>query len=107
MQQPQQMQLQQQPSGSLDFIPKCWDVLNRVYAVCNTSPWIFNMPVRDVFYKPVSETFPGIAAEYYRVITNPITFAMIEDRLNRHYYTNAQMFADVSGACCCWQDVPA
>jgi len=99
LQQPLQPQMQQQQAPtSYEFIPKCYDVLNRVYAACNQSPPIFGMSVKDVFYRPVSETFPNIAGEYYRVVTSPMTFGIIEDRIGRRVYNNAQMFADVSCA---------
>lgn len=95
LQQPLQPQMQQQQAPtSYEFIPKCYDVLNRVYAACNQSPPIFGMSVKDVFYRPVSETFPNIAGEYYRVVTSPMTFGIIEDRIGRRVYNNAQMFAD-------------
>lgn len=99
-QQPHAMQLQQQPSGSLtDFLPKCTEVLNRVYAACDTMPHVFHLNVKEVFYKPVSETFPTIAADYYSRISHPMTFREIEARIKDAKYTSPQMFADVSVEC--------
>jgi hypothetical protein len=88
--------LQQQPSGSLDFLQKCTDVLQRVYATCNTIQPMFGLSAKDVFYRPVRETFPLIAADYYARISHPMTFRIIEERIARSQYLNAQMFADVS-----------
>jgi hypothetical protein len=84
----------QQASG--DFIGKCWEVLHRVYACCATITPIFNWSAKDVFYRPVSETFPTIAADYYARIQHPMTFGMIEHRIRTNVYQNAQQFADVS-----------
>jgi hypothetical protein len=92
-------QLQQQPSGSLEFLPKCSDVLNRVYQACGNMGTLWNIPVKDVFYKPVIETFPSIAASYYKAIAQPMTFRMIEEKIARHEYLHAQQFADVSAQC--------
>lgn len=89
--------LQQQPSGSLDFLLKCTDVLHRVYATCNTIQDMFGLSAKDVFYRPVRETFPLIAPDYYARISHPMTFRIIEERIARSQYLNAQMFADVSG----------
>uniref|UniRef100_A0A383VNB0 Bromo domain-containing protein n=1 Tax=Tetradesmus obliquus TaxID=3088 RepID=A0A383VNB0_TETOB len=77
-----------------DFLGKCVEVLNRVYACCATIPPIFNWSAKDVFYKPVSETFPTIAADYYSRIPQPMTFQMIEQRIRGGVYQNAQQFAD-------------
>jgi hypothetical protein len=79
-----------------DVLGKCMEVLNRVYATCNTMPPLFNWSVKDVFYRPVSETFPAIAADYYMRITQPMTFHTIEHRIHTGYYHNAQQFCDVS-----------
>jgi hypothetical protein len=84
--------------ASGDFLSKCVEVLNRVYACCATIPPIFNWSAKDVFYKPVSETFPTIAADYYSRIPHPMTFQMIEQRIRGGVYQNAQQFADVSAA---------
>lgn len=97
MQQLHQHPLQQQPSGSLDFLPKCTGVLNRVYMACNTIQPMFGLHAKDVFYRPVRETFPNIAADYYARISHPMTFRTIEERISKGFYVNAQMFADVSG----------
>jgi hypothetical protein len=95
-QQPQQQQLQQQQSVfTPECAAKCRSVLQRVYAACATWQPIFGLPVKDVFYRPVHETFPTIAAEYYRVVAQPMTFAMIEERLQPGNYST-QQFADVS-----------
>lgn len=96
MQQLHQHPLQQQPSGSLDFLPKCSGVLNRVYMACNTIQPMFGLHAKDVFYRPVRETFPNIAADYYTRISHPMTFRTIEERISKGFYVNAQMFADVS-----------
>lgn len=88
-------QLQQQPPGSLAFLPKCLDVLNRVYGACQSMEPVFGLPVKDVFYRPVSETFPQIAPDYYARIPHPMTFRTIEERIRSSQYTNAQSFADV------------
>lgn len=96
MQQLHQHPLQQQPSGSLDFLPKCSGVLNRVYMACNTIQPMFGLHAKDVFYRPVRETFPNIAADYYARISHPMTFRTIEERISKGFYVNAQMFADVS-----------
>jgi hypothetical protein len=96
LQQLQQQPLQRQPSGSLDFLPKCSGVLNRVYMACNTIQPMFGLHAKDVFYRPVRETFPNIAADYYARISHPMTFRTIEERISKGFYVNAQMFADVS-----------
>lgn len=94
----QHQPLQHQPSGSLDFLPKCTEVLHRVYAACNSIAPMFGWSAKDVFYRPVRETFPQIANDYYQRIQQPMTFRDIEQRIAKGYYVNAQMFADVSGA---------
>lgn len=95
---PHAHQLQQQPPGSLTFLPKCLDVLNRVYAACQQMEPVFGLPVKDVFFRPVRETFPQIAQDYYARIPHPMTFRQIEERIRGSQYQNAQSFADVSRA---------
>lgn len=91
--------------ASGDFLGKCMDVLQKVYMTCNSIGMIFNWSCKDVFYRPVSETFPTIAPHYYANVPNPITFREIEQRIANGYYHNAQQFADVSTDPA-WQEHP-
>jgi hypothetical protein len=78
-----------------DFVSKCWEVLNKVYGAIGPKETIFGLPLKDVFYKSVHESFPTVADEYYRIISNPITLKEIEDRLNSAAYSQPQQFAEV------------
>ncbi|KAF8072575.1 poc1a [Scenedesmus sp. PABB004] len=80
--------------GGGDFGGKCMEVLQRVLGACGSIGMVYHLPARDVFYRPVSETFPGIADQYYRLITRPMTFRTIEERLRAGAYAGAQEFAD-------------
>jgi hypothetical protein len=76
---------------------KCWGVLNAIYSDIGPKEFCYNLPAKEVFFKTVSETFPGVAPQYYSIVRNPITFRDIEARLTKHEYESAQHFADVSG----------
>eukprot|EP00878_Enallax_costatus_P020012 GHUV01021139.1.p1 GENE.GHUV01021139.1~~GHUV01021139.1.p1 ORF type:complete len:423 (+),score=99.73 GHUV01021139.1:240-1508(+) len=79
---------------SVNFLGKCREVLHRVYHAIDSQGYIFALPARDVFYRPVSETFPNIAGDYYRKIARPVTLREIEHRINTDSYSNALQFAD-------------
>lgn len=81
-------------AGEGDWVRKCWGVLNAIYADVGPKEYCYNLPAKEVFYKTVGETFPGVAAQYYSIIRNPITFRDIEGRLHNNAYDSAQTFAD-------------
>jgi hypothetical protein len=84
-------------AGDGDWMRKCYGVLNAIYSDIGPKEFCYNLPAKDVFYKTVSETFPGIAPQYYSVVRNPVTFRDIETRLKNGAYDGPQTFADVSG----------
>lgn len=86
--------------GEGDWVRKCWGVLNAIYADVGPKEYCYNLPAKDVFYKTVSETFPGVATQYYSIVRNPITFRDIEGRLHNNMYEGPQQFADVSASPC-------
>ena len=77
-----------------DFLDRCRDVLARVLSECGPREMCYHVLARDVFYKPVSETFPTIADDYYSKVDKPITFGEIERKLTRRQYEAPQFFAD-------------
>lgn len=91
---PEHMQQQHVGVPSGNFLPKCREVLHRVYHAIDSQGFIFGFPARDVFYRPVSETFPNIAPDYYRKISRPVTLREIEHRIATESYSNALQFAD-------------
>jgi hypothetical protein len=66
-----------------DFLDRCRDVLARVLSECGPREMCYHVLARDVFYKPVSETFPTIADDYYAKVERPITFGEIERKITR------------------------
>lgn len=88
--------MQHPATPSVNFLGKCREVLHRVYHAIDSQGYILGLPARHVFYRPVSETFPSIAADYYRKIARPVTLREIEHRINTDSYSNALQFADVS-----------
>lgn len=82
------------PASDGDWVRKCWGVLNAIYNDIGPKEFCYNLPAKEVFYKTVSETFPGIAPQYYSVVRSPITFRDIEGRLHGNQYDGAQAFAD-------------
>jgi hypothetical protein len=72
-------------------------VLKKMYAMGPSTLVLYGMSVKDIFYKPVSTTFPGIAQSYYSVIKQPMTLGQIEDKLNRGRYSSPAQFAQVGG----------
>ncbi|KAI8477214.1 MAG: hypothetical protein J3K34DRAFT_515886 [Monoraphidium minutum] len=77
-----------------DWVRKCWGVLNAIYADIGPKEYCYNLPAKEVFYKTVTETFPGIAQQYYSTVRNPITFRDIERRLQGGQLDGPQAFAD-------------
>jgi hypothetical protein len=77
-----------------DFLDRCRDVLARVLSECGPREMCYHVLARDVFYKPVHETFPTIADDYYSKVEKPITFGEIERKLTRRAYEQPQQFAD-------------
>ena len=72
-------------------------MLSKVYGNIGPREVLFGLPVKDIFYKSVHESFPTVAAEYYRIILNPITLKEVEERLNSAAYSQPQQFAEVRG----------
>lgn len=83
-----------------DFLPRCMGVLHGLYDAASQMAPLFNLQVKDVFYKPVSATFPNIAADYYSRISHPMTWQMVEQRITGGVYASAQDFADVRSLRC-------
>ncbi|GBF98870.1 hypothetical protein Rsub_11474 [Raphidocelis subcapitata] len=77
-----------------DWVRKCWGVLQAIYSDIGPKEFCYNLPAKEVFYKTVSETFPGVAPQYYAIVRSPITFRDIEGRLGGGAYEGAQQFAD-------------
>lgn len=77
-----------------DFMSKCWDVLSKTYACIGPREVMYGLAAKDVFYKTVAESFPALSDQYYQIITNPITFKEMEDRLKSSSYSQPQQFAD-------------
>jgi len=80
--------------GGGEFLDRCRDVLGRVLSECGPREMCYHVLARDVFYRPVSETFPTIADDYYSKVERPITFGEIERKLTRRTYEAPQPFAD-------------
>jgi hypothetical protein len=83
-----------------DFSNRCMGVLKRMYAMGPSTVVLYGMTVKDIFFKPVSATFPAIAPSYYSIIKKPMTLGQIEDKLVRGHYTNPTQFAQVGKAVC-------
>ncbi len=93
--------------GPPDFHMRCREVLEKVYHEIGPKEDCYGVPAKDVFYKPVEETFPAAADLYYSKIARPMTLRAIEDRLIQRSYAVPQEFCDVSAAAVCQAAVAA
>lgn len=84
----------QQPPGA-DFLTKCWEVFQRVVADIPPRESFYGVSAKEVWFKSVRETFPGVAEQYYRVIHQPRTLGDIQKRLKQGRYASPQDFAEV------------
>ena len=81
--------------GGDDWARRCAGVLHAIYSDLGPKEFCYNLPAKDIFYRSVRETFPGIAAAYEAAVRHPITFRDIEQRLAGNQYDGPQAFADV------------